>query len=549
MKEHIFLKILDKIKSIYISMGVDYEKMRLILKYKLTMDSRRTSTLASGNISEGKEKNYFIISLIIYAFMGLFIGIITFMTINKMYIYTMIFALFMFLVLTVFISDFSTVLLDVRDSNLIKITGVNNKTLNAAKITHIVYYVFMISMALGWLSIIGAFVNGIAIGMLFLLDIIIIDIFMIVITALVYYFILKYFNGEKVKDIINFVQIILTSTMVIGYQLIPRIFEFADFNVSYNEKIWNLLVPPMWFAAPIYALDQVKLTSISLLLVVFSIVIPLIAIITYVKKSKQFENYLSKLNANDGKEKKKKKGLLYKLGYMFCKSNDEKAIYSFSSSLIKNERDFKLKLYPNLGFAFIMPFLFMLIINDSHNIGSFSEWKNNMTNSNSYLYIYFFILMFGNTLSLLQFSSNYKASWLYISAPLKNKSIIYKGCYKAVFTNLLLPIFIFQAIAFIWLFGLKVVPHLIVILAFAILVIPIQHFISNFKLPFSVQTNISDSSQNIIILFISFCTVGLGALVHFLLSKNIFAILIYSLILIILNLVVWNKAIVVKNKI
>ena len=157
--------------------------------------------------------------------------------------------------------------------------------------------------------------------------------------------------------------------------------------------------------------------------------------------------------------------------------------------------------------------------------------------------------MFGNTLSLLQFSSNYKASWLYISTPIKNKSIIYKGCYKAVFINLLLPIFIVQAIAFIWLFGLKVVPHLIVVIAFATLVIPIQHFISNFKLPFSLQTNVADSSQNLIVLFISFCTVGLGAFIHFLLSKNIFAILIYSLILIILNLVVWNKAIIVKNKI
>ena len=153
----------------------------------------------------------------------------------------------------------------------------------------------MISIALGWLAIIGAFINGISIGILFLLNVIIIDIFMIVITALVYYFILKYFNGEKVKDIINFVQIILTSTMVIGYQLIPRIFEFADLNVSYKEKIWNLLVPPMWFAAPIYALDQNRLTSISLLLLVFSIIIPLIAIITYIKKSKQFENYLSKV--------------------------------------------------------------------------------------------------------------------------------------------------------------------------------------------------------------------------------------------------------------
>ena len=34
MKDHIFLKVLDKIKSLYISIGVDYEKMRLILKYK-----------------------------------------------------------------------------------------------------------------------------------------------------------------------------------------------------------------------------------------------------------------------------------------------------------------------------------------------------------------------------------------------------------------------------------------------------------------------------------------------------------------------------------
>lgn len=549
MKEHIFLRILDKIKLLYTSMGVDYEKMRLILKYKLTMDSRRTSTLVNGNINEEKEKNYFLISLIMYAFMGLFIGLITFIPINKMYVYTIIFALFMFLVLTVFIADFSTVLLDVRDSNLIKITGVNNKTLNAAKITHIVYYVLMISVALGWLAIIGAFVNGIAIGILFLLDIIIIDIFMIVITALVYYFILKHFNGEKVKDIINFVQIILTSTMVIGYQLIPRIFEFTDLNISYKEKLWNLLVPPMWFAAPIYALDQGQLTSIALSLLAFSIVIPLIAIVTYVKKSKQFENYLSKLNANDGKENKKKKGLLYKLGYIFCKNNEEKAIYSFSSSLIKNERDFKLKLYPNLGFSLIMPFLFMFIINDSHNIGSFSEWKNSISNSNSYLYIYFFILMFGNTLSLLQFSNDYKASWLYISTPIKNKSIIYKGCYKAVFINLLLPLFMVQSIAFIWLFGLKVIPHLIVILAFATLVIPVEHFISNFKLPFSVQANVVDSSQNLIVFFISFFIVGLGALIHFLLSKNTFAIIIYSLILIVLNLVIWNKAIIVKDKI
>lgn len=552
MKEHIVLRTLDKIKSLYTSMGVDYEKMRLILKYKLTMDNRRTSTVLNANNAnnaEKKEKNNFRMSLFMYAFFGLFIGIITFIPMNIMYVYTMLFSIFMFLVLTIFISDFSTVLLDVRDSNLIRITGVDSKTLNAAKITHIVYYVFMVSMALGWLATIGSFRKGILIGILFLLSIMIIDVFMIVVTALVYYSILKYFNGEKIKDIINFVQIILTVTMIVGYQLIPRLFQFTNLDVSYSEKIWNILVPPMWFAAPIYALDYEILTGTLLALIFMAIIIPLTAIMLYTNKSKQFENYLSKLNANDGEEKKKRKGIVYKLGHLFCRSSEEKAVYDFSSSLIKNERDFKLRVYPNLGFLFIFPFLFMLITIDSHSMGTFAEWKNNIANSNSYLYIYFFILMFGNILSLVQFSTNYKAAWIYISAPIKNKNNIYKGCYKAVFANLILPLFIVQSIAFIWLFGLKIILDLIVVIEFAILVIPIQHLFSNFKLPFSVKVNVTDSSQGLLVMFISFVIAGAGAFIHFTINKNIFAIIIYILVLTILNIVMWNKAIVFKNKV
>ena len=211
MEEYKLLKFLDKFKGLYTRVGVDYEKMRIILKIKLTLDRRRTSTImGSSNKKDEESENSFVYALIMYGIIGAFIGIIILSSSNAMFSFSIAFGMFMFFVLTSFISDFSNVLLDVRDKNVIGTKGVNNKTIAAAKVTHICYYIFLISLALSWLSIIGMFRFGILTGILFLGELIVVDILMIVITALIYLFILRFFNGEKVKDIINFVQIALS---------------------------------------------------------------------------------------------------------------------------------------------------------------------------------------------------------------------------------------------------------------------------------------------------------------------------------------------------
>ena len=173
MKEYKFLNILDKFKGIYTKVGVDYEKMRLILSMKLTLDSRRTSTVMQNSSKEDESdesKNSFNKALIMYGIMGIFIGIITLFSFNKMYTYSLVFGMFMFFILTIFISDFSSVLLDMRDKNVIGTKGIDNKTINAAKLTHICYYIFLTSLALSWLTIIGMFKSGVLIGILFILE-------------------------------------------------------------------------------------------------------------------------------------------------------------------------------------------------------------------------------------------------------------------------------------------------------------------------------------------------------------------------------------------
>lgn len=521
MKEFKLLKFLDKYKGIYEKFGVDYEKMRLILKIKLTMDERRVPTIMKNNSKKKEEKNVFVKSLLFYAFMGLFMGIITFISTNKMYVYTMTFAIFMFIVLSVFIADFSSVLLDIRDKNLISIRGVDNRTINAAKITHICYYVFSISLAIGWLAIIGSFKSGILTGIVFLLELIIVSTFMIVITALLYLLVLRFFNGEIVKDIINYVQIILSITMTIGYQFVGQVFELSDLKIVYQGKIWHLLFPPMWFSAPIYIIEGGNLSKIITLLIICACIVPLVSVIIYFKNSNKFELYLSKLNNNDSNEKERKKGIFFKLGKQFCKSSAEKACYSLAYSTIKREREFKLKVYPTLGFIIIFPLFSMLLL--------------------SHFSIYFFVVMVPSIMLTLQYSEFYKAAWIYKTTPLINEGDIFKGVYKAFLFTMIMPIYVFESIIFILFLKINAVPHLIIALLFMSALIPITHKASKFSFPFSDEFRAANGGAGLFILFLSLFLVGAGAVLHAVLGMKMVLLIVYGIGLIGLNYTLWKN--------
>lgn len=539
MKEYKFLKLLDTFKGIYTKIGVDYDKMRLILSMKLTLDSRRTSTImmnsAEGDSEEGK--NSFNKALIMYSIMGIFIGLTTMFSFNKMYTYTISFGMFMFLILTIFISDFSNVLLDMRDKNIIGTKGIDNKTINAAKLTHICYYIFLTSVALSWLTIIGMFRSGILIGIIFILELMVIDIFMVVITALLYLLILRFFDGEKVKDIINFVQIALTIIMTISYQFLGRMFDIVDLNIIYESKIWNIFLPPMWFAAPLYAIDGGQINKIIIILIVLAFIVPIIAITLYIKNTSKFEDSLSKLNIAKNNEKEKKNGLFYRIGRYMCRNNEEKAAYNLSVCIIKREREFKLMTYPSLGFGIVFPLLFIFMFS--------MDFINEIKNISLYmsLNIYWFIFMVPTLLMTLQYSNNYKAVWIYEAAFISDKSNIYKGAYKALISNLLLPLYLFESIIFIVIFGIKIVPILIIAFAFLLIFVVIEHLIGKNSLPFTLKFGEVNKSQNIINTLLGMVILGIAVGINYFMLFNIYALVAYGIILIIIAFIMWSKCI------
>ncbi|MGL5353457.1 MAG: hypothetical protein ACRDA5_09025 [Clostridium sp.] len=546
MKEFKVLKIIDKFKGVYEKLGVDYDVMRLIVQTKLLMDGRRTSVALGNTKNKDKDSNQFTKALMMYAFIGLFLMMTLVFKINIMYQLSVYFGAFMFFILTVFISDFSSVLLDVKDKNLIGTKGISLKTVSAAKLTHIFIYMMFLTLALGGFSILACTKYGIGFTIVFIIDIILIDLFMVMITSLVYFVTLKFFDGERLKDIINGVQIALSLTLAVGGQVIPRLFTVVNLDVSYTPKLWHFLFPPMWFAAPLEIIDSGSANFELIFMTILALIVPIVSIVVYGKLSKSFEQYLQKLSNNTYKSKGDKEKLSFKVSKILCRNKEERIFFNFVNSIMGTERTFKLKAYPSLGLALIFPFIFMGI--GATEFTSIGEWKAQMAGSKGYLGLYAIALMLPNILILLRFSEMYKAGWIYKTMPIRNTAAIFKGTMKAVIYKFVLPIFIIQTVVFTIIFTPKVLIQVAAIFLATIFLIMIIFMTMEKILPFTRKLEIAEISGNIGPVIFTMLITALLAGVHFAISFTAIGIYIYILVLLVLDLILWNKVFNVKWK-
>lgn len=537
MKDNKILKFLDLFKLVFQKMGIDYPVMRKILQIKLLLDGRRTSTVLNNSNKEGKEdSNNFIKGLGMYLFLGLVLIPFIIMGDNYLYQMNIIFGILMFMLMTSLISDFSSVLLDVRDKEIILSKPVNSRTLNMAKIIHIFIYIFLITMAIAGPSLIAALIKrGFLFFIIYLLEIILMDLFVIVLTAMLYLLILRFFDGERLKDIINYVQIGLTISVTIGYQFVARMFQFIDLdNIEYIHSTWKYFMPTIWFAAPFEMILKGNEENYLVIYSILMIVVPISSLIIYIKLIPKFENSLQKLNSASGKAKDKS-GFTIAMAKLFCKTKVEKSFYRFTTNMIRNERDFKLRVYPQLALSLIFPFIFLIPKLQDGGLKSIAS-------GNSYFALYLSFLMVVSVVPFMVFSANYKAAWIYNVAPINNNTKdIYKGSLKALFINLITPIFLVISSIFLYIFKWRILVDIIIVYFSIMLFTKIIFNIMNESLPFSEVFSISRQRENFMGMMGGYMVIGVFAGLHFASTKIIYGPYIYLCLIIIGNKIIWNK--------
>lgn len=538
MNDFKILIFLDKFKTIFEWFGVDYLVMRKILQVKLTLDQRKVPTIMQKNSSKDKSEkdNSFLKSSLLYMLLGIVLIPFVFLKGNYLFQMGFLFGILMFMMMTILTSDFSSVLLDLKDKDIILSKPVNSKTLSMAKTIHITIYMFYITFSFTAPALlVSLYKQGFLFFIIFLIEIILMDLLIVVLTALLYLLILKFFDGEKLKDIINYVQILLSVTLSIGYQLIGRLFDLSDImNISFVPKWWQYLIPSIWFGGLFEFIinnnNDIHVISFSVL----ALVIPLLSIIIYVKLTPSFERNLQKLNDSSGKVKVRGKGVNYYLSKVFCRTIEERTFFRFATNMMKSERAFKLKVYPSLGLSLIFPFIFLFPYFKS------GEWEY-VAASKMYFNVYFIAPMIPTILMNIGYSDKYKGAWIYKMLPFSNTRDIFKGTIKAFIINLLLPVYVFQSIIFLLIFKGRIAFDLIIVLLNIIIFIVICFKFMKIALPFSESYEIVNQNRkfSIIPLFIAMAAL---ASIHYIATTISYGRYIYMLLLIIINLYAWKKS-------
>jgi hypothetical protein len=538
MRDFKILKFLDRFKNFFEKLGVDYNVMRKILQVKFIMDNRRVPTIinnSSQKKNNDKDENKFNKSLLFYGFIGMFIAPIVLMGENFVFQMSFVFGILMFMVMTSLISDFSAVLLDVRDKNIIASKPVNSKTLSMAKIIHVLTYMFLITISLSGAGLLAALIrHGILFFAIFLLEIILMDLFIVVLTTLLYMIILKFFDGEKLKDVINYFQIVLSITITIGYQLLGRLFSLVHLKMVFSPKWWQYFIIPIWFGSPFELILHSNHNIYFIIFSILAVLVPIISIIIYIKLIPAFERNLQKLNNNSVKTKKRNIEFSGGLLKIICSNREERIFFKFASNIMKNEREFKLKVYPSLGFALIFPFIF--IFNELKDLG----W-NGVASSKMYLNIYFCALLIPTMVMMMKYSVKYKGAWVYKAIPIESVAAIFRGTLKAFIVRLVSPVYIVECIIFMFIFGVRIFPDLIAVFLIILFFTVICFMTMKKSLPFSQNFGITGQSEGFIVITLMFL-LGVMAGIHYACTLVSYGVYVYILVMSIVDMFLWKKA-------
>jgi len=483
------LNIIDLFKWLFRLLKVDYEKFRIILWTKLTDDNRQEKSIVQ---RKGKKQisNSLVSIVFVYAFMGIFAGLML-LGIQDLFVsMLLVFAIIMVMTAVALISDFTSVLLDTTDNAILLPRPVDSRTLVVARLAHIVIYIMLITLSVSAASIlIGTVKFGPVFTVVFFLCLILSVLFVVFVANVFYLLLMKFSSGEHFRDIILYFQIFMAAFAMGSYQLLPRLIEFDSLkSFTFPIQWWTYLVPPAWMAAPIDAAVTGDLSSPKLVLSLLGLLVPVMSVVIVIRfLAPGFSRSIVRMEIaessgdKDQKKRRERRNLPAFFSRLFTFNPAERAAFQLSWRLSSRDRKFKLKTYPTFGYMLIIAFVLTLF-----EEGEILQKIQALPSTQKYIiFLYIGCILIPIVVLAQRFSDQYEAAWIYHVLPFSRPGDILKGSLKAMIFKYGLSVFIPLMILVILVWGPQVIDD--IVLAFMNLIISslVLAFIGKSDLPFS----------------------------------------------------------------
>lgn len=509
--EKVALFIIKLLKHPIILFGGDYRQVEAILRTKLAMDFRRSPSMFHAS---GKSEKTFTFQLFILLIFGLFIALGFTSIQNLMLGLTIGFTIMMVMLGSSVITEFSSVLFDHRDNQILLVRPISNRSLLLSRLLHIQVYIGFMAVALGAIpSIMIAYKHGVIAFIVYWIAVGLCAWITLLLTSFFYILLSKIVSGERFKDVISYFQIFMAIMMFGGYQLMPRFMENeAIKNTTMDIHWWTYLIPPTWvagfvdvFTTRVFSLEIIILALLALVISVGG------AIFLVRNMSGSFENVLSEGAAEKVEVEKKvesKEKHRFKIYDLFCVSETEKSGWKFSMAITKRDRKFKQAVYPSIGMIIVLAVV--MIKPDFSNLAATMQ----KLSDNKNFFFFLFCCFFGTTaLTQLPYTDTPDGAWIFRALPIEKHGHILTGAIKAMLFKFLMPILVLLFIVSTSIWGVEKLQGLLIGSMMIILINLYTIIFMKMALPFTQVRDMQQKSANMarmfLLMFLMGITIGL----------------------------------------
>ncbi len=554
------LKLVMAPAAFYRKMGVNTSQLFAILKTKLIIDNRRPFSLKSmGRRAKQTNSNTTLTTLLlslVYGFLFLYAAAFDGLELQMI----VVFSLFIFMLASILINDFTDILVDARDNYIILPKPVNDRTIVVSKVLHIFLHIVKIVIPMMLPALIMVAVNyNIAILLAFVLMVLFATMFTIFLINLLYVIILNLVSPTRFKSILSFIQIVFIVVLYGGFQLLPRMMK-TPASIHFSQDSSILLLPSYWFAAGTKGLGTFSGVTTEILGACLAFIFPVLALYVMIRfLAPVFNRKLSSITEASSniipKTKASQKHAGIKsystlMAKIFTRNGLEKMGFLFSWKIGNRSKDFYMKVYPSFGYILVMIFIVFykdnnIKITDIQHVTIDSKvlklWLLGI--------VYFTGLVLFTVLAQLPFSEKYKAAWLFHTTPVIDPGKILAGAFKSIIVKFYLPFILIFGMTAICLFGWVSLPNLLLGVSNVVLIAAMVYYSANSSFPFSELQDSGAGGSKFMKNFFKTILMGILAVVQYFIFSFTTVVFIFLALSIIANWLLldsikkisWNK--------
>jgi ABC-2 type transport system permease protein len=493
-------------------LGVDPVQWRVLVQTALRVDLRTTGAMGMSRMrSSGKSSlRSFVITL---AIMGLMLGLVVYAASDLFFSITLFFSFLLFSVGSSLLLEYQAIVLSPDDYRQLGYQPITSRTFFAARLTSVLVYVWIMTLALGVFPFIAATLTRHG-GALVTIALIVASMLASTTAALlvigVYGWLLKLLPASRLKYALSYLQLAATFLIYGSYFLLPRLIgQDALREFSMPRTGWVLFVPGTWYASLVELVGTGQTTPIQFALADLTLVLAAVAIsIAGGRLSLDYADRLADLMIDSTSDAGSAKTRL-RAGRVF-RDGERRAVALLVKGLFRHDMKFR------LGVLGIVPLTIIYLLGGFGGHGGVTDPFVTDRRRGEPQLVYYAVLFFPTMLrQVMSRSDGYRAAWIFFATPADTPRLVL-AVKDFVLAYFVLPYLLFLGLLLAYWFTR--IDHLVILLVTLALMchlVLLVQLLLNPELPFSQPETKGGRSQVMVLAIgLSVFAVWLPSLLH-----------------------------------